>query len=71
MHLVPASHQKLCTYAEPQPISWAKPVCFDFSSSNFKVWGNDQYKLVQLGTGDVGNCETGLNRMPTHEVINT
>jgi len=30
-------HRKLYYYAEPKPFSWAKPTCFDFSSSDFTV----------------------------------
>ncbi len=32
-----SSHHKLCNYAEPKPLSCAKPACFEFSSSNFNV----------------------------------
>jgi hypothetical protein len=29
--------RKVYGYAEPKPFCWAKPVCFDFTLSNFSV----------------------------------
>jgi hypothetical protein len=41
VHIIAAapftSHHKLGNYAEPNPFSWAKHACFDFSSSNFTL----------------------------------
>ncbi len=31
------SNHEQCKYAEPKPFCWAKPACFDFSSSNCAV----------------------------------
>ncbi len=35
--LLPFSHFKLCNYTEPIPLPWAKPLYFDFPSSNCTV----------------------------------
>jgi hypothetical protein len=35
LHEPCTSHSTLCNYAQPKPISWAKPAYFDFASSNF------------------------------------
>ncbi len=40
-----ASHDKVCTSAVRKPFSWAKPACFDFSSSNFTV----QHEMLLAG----------------------
>ncbi len=34
------SLNKLCTTGLPKPFCWAKPACFDFSSSNFNFHGH-------------------------------
>jgi len=34
---LPFSHFKLCNYTEPIPLAWAKPLYFDFPSSNCTV----------------------------------
>ncbi len=45
----PASHCKLCNYAEPKPFSWAKPAFFfHFSSSNLSVHGH----ILLITAGD-------------------
>jgi hypothetical protein len=45
------SHRKLCAnYAMIKPFSWAKPACFDFSSSNFTV----QYHMLSTENSKFG-----------------
>ncbi len=45
-----------CNYAEPKPISWAKPAHFHFSSSNFNLrvtyWAPLEMLFARLDTGN-------------------
>ncbi len=38
----------LCKNAGPKPLCWAKPACFDFSSSNFLLQGQWSYSYMLL-----------------------
>jgi hypothetical protein len=55
------SHRKLWDYAEPKPFSSAKPVYFNFSSSNFTV----QDHILSTG----GDAFSEAQKLSTFQIL--
>jgi hypothetical protein len=52
------SHNNMCNYAKPKPLSWAKLAYFGFYSSNFIVWDH-----ISITIGDALNPQENFTLM--------